>query len=100
RLVAAHRETDRGADVAGLRQRGVDDSVAAEVLLQPVGDPAHAAERADVLTHEEHLGALLERLAQTEVDRLGEGDGGHRWLASPSRNDASYPSNHARSDST
>jgi hypothetical protein len=80
RAVPAQRETDRGADDAGLRERRVHDPVRAEVLLEPVRDPEHPAERPDVLAHEEDLGVLLERTAQAGVDRLGERDalGGHR----------------------
>ena len=46
RPVAAQREPDRGADDAGLGERGVHHPVLAEVLLQPVGDAEHAAELA------------------------------------------------------
>jgi hypothetical protein len=55
--VAAQRHTDGGADDAGLGQRGVDDPVLAEVLLQVLGDPEHATELADVLTHDDTLGS-------------------------------------------
>ena len=82
RPVAAQREPDRGAHDAGLGQRGVDDAALAEVLLQPVGDPEHAAELAHVLTHDEHLGVVVERLAQAGVERLGQGQHGHREASS------------------
>jgi hypothetical protein len=72
--VAAQRHADRGADDAGLRQRAVDDTVLAEVLLQAVGDPEDAAELADVLAHDEDLGVVLHRLPQAHVEALGEGD--------------------------
>lgn len=71
--VAAQRETDRRADDAGLGERGVDDPVLAEVLLQSVGHPEDAAELADVLTHDQDLGVGVECLAQRLVERLGEG---------------------------
>ena len=64
RPVAAQRQADRGADDAGLGERGVDDPVLAEVLLQAVGDPEDAAELADVLAHDEDLGVVLHGLAQ------------------------------------
>ena len=70
RPVAAQREADRGADDAGLGQRGVDDPVLAEVLLQAVGDPEDAAELADVLTHDQDLGVVLQRRAQAALIAL------------------------------
>ena len=73
RPVAAEGEADGGADDAGLGERGVHDAVVAEVALQPVGDPEHSAERADVLAHEHDLGVVLERAPQPGVDRLGQG---------------------------
>ncbi len=69
---------DGGAEDAGLGERGVDDPVLAEVLLQAVGDPEDAAELADVLAHDEHLGVVLHRLAQAGVEALGQGDLAHR----------------------
>src|SRR5690606_22564677 len=97
------------------RQGGVDDAVRAEVLLQAVGDPEDPAEGADVLAHEQHLGVLLERAAQPQVDGLGQREPfGHRVTPSTgapasaaapgaptsavtSVNEASYCSNQARS---
>ncbi len=64
RPVAADRQADRGADDAGLGQRGVDHPVLAEVLLQAVGDPEDAAELADVLAHDDDLGVVLQGAAQ------------------------------------
>ncbi len=77
--VAAQREADRGADDAGLRERGVDDPVLAEVLVEAVGDAEDAAELADVLSHDQDLGVVLQRGAQGGVDRLGDREllGGH-----------------------
>src|SRR5699024_11967222 len=54
--VAAHGKSDRGADDAGLGQRGVQHTVFSEVLLQAVGDAEDTAEGADVLTHHQHFG--------------------------------------------
>src|SRR5690606_12330598 len=89
RPVAAHREADGGADDAGLRQRGVDDPGVAEVLLQAVGDPEDAAQRADVLAHDDDLVVVLHRLAQTGVEGLGQG---HRRHDDTSSNDAAWAS--------
>ena len=61
RAVAAQGHADRGAEDAGLGERGVDDPVLAEVLLQALGDPEDTAELADVLAHEDDLGVLLHR---------------------------------------
>ena len=55
RPIAAHRQPDRGAEDAGLGERGIDHPVLTEVLLQPVGDPEDTAELADVLAHHEDL---------------------------------------------
>ena len=74
RPVAAQRQADRRADDARLGERGVDDPVLAEVLLQPVGDPEDAAELADVLAHDEDLRVGLHGLAQAHVDALGQRD--------------------------
>jgi hypothetical protein len=53
--VTPEREADRGADDAGLGQRGVPDAVRAEAVLQALGDAEDAAEPADVLPHEHDL---------------------------------------------
>ena len=74
RPVAAHGQADGGAEDAGLGERGVDDAVLAEVLLQAVGDPEDPAELADVLAHEHDLGVVLHGLAQAEVERLADGE--------------------------
>ena len=74
RPVAAHRQAHRGADDPRFGERGVDDAVLAEVLLQAVGDPEDAAELADVLAHDEDLRVVLHRPAQARVERLGHGD--------------------------
>ena len=66
--VAAQGQADRGADDAGLGERGVDDPLLAEVLLQALGDAEDAAELADVLTHEDDLGVALHGGAQAVVD--------------------------------
>lgn len=91
RAVAAQGEADRGADDARLGERGVDDPVLAEVLLESVGDPEDTAELADVLAHDEDLGVGVEGRAQRLVDRLGQRHlfCRHRYLPSPSSaNDA------------
>ena len=82
RAVAAQRHADRGAEDAGLGERGVDDAVLAEVLLQALGDPEDTAELADVLAHEDDLGVLLHGGAQAARDALREGRRAHRWAPS------------------
>ena len=42
----------------------------AELGLEPLGDPEDAAERTDVLAHQDHLRVVEERLAQARVQRL------------------------------
>ena len=59
-------------------KRGVDDPVLAEVFLQAVGHPEDAAERANVLAHQNHFGIVFEGLAQAGVDGAGEGQLGHQ----------------------
>ena len=64
----------------------------AELGLQALGHPEDAAERADVLAHEQHLGVVAERLAQAGVDRLGHGQVSSTVVARslrPAPNDAS-----------
>ena len=73
RAVAAQRQADRGADDAGLGERGVDDPVLAEVLLQAVGDPEDAAELADVLAHDEDLGVGVQRPRSDSLSALASG---------------------------
>ncbi len=72
RSVAADRQPDRGAHDAAFGQRGVDDPVVAERLLQAIGNSEHAAQSADVLTHEQHAVVVLQAAAQTVVDGLRE----------------------------
>ena len=72
RTVAPHGQPDRGADDARLGDRRVDHAAFAEVLLQAFGDPEHASELADVLTHQHDLGVALHRLAQAHVERLAQ----------------------------
>ena len=55
RAEAAHREPDRGADDARLGERRVEHALVAELGLEALGDAEDAAERADVLAHEQHL---------------------------------------------
>jgi hypothetical protein len=71
--VAAHRQADGRADDAGLGERGVDDPARAEVALQVLGDAEDAAERADVLAHEQDLVVVLERAAEAGVEGLRHG---------------------------
>ena len=85
RPVAAQREPDRGADDAGLGERRVHHAGFAEVLLQPVGDPEHPAQLADVLAHDEHLGVGFQGLAQALVERFGQREHGHRATSSASK---------------
>jgi hypothetical protein len=86
RAVAAQREPDRGADDAGFGERGIHHPVLAEVLLQPVGDPEHAAEPADVLAHDHGFGVVFQCPAQSLVERLREREPRHRAASSnPSR---------------
>ncbi len=79
--VAAQRQADGGADDAGLRERRVHDAVRAELGDQAVGDAVNAAERSDVLAHQQGLGVVAEGGAQALVDGLGNGHGGHQWPA-------------------
>src|SRR5699024_7065843 len=99
RAVAADGHADRGADDAGLGQRGIDDSLRTEVLLQTFGDAEDTAELADVLADEDDLRVVLHGLAHSGGDRLREGKLLHQ--ASPaSANEAWYARNPARSSST
>jgi hypothetical protein len=101
RLVAAQRHADGGADDAGLGQRRVDHAVLAEVLLQPVGDAEDAAERADVLAHQDDLRVVLHRLAQAGVEGLRERElhRGHRAASSKEPRYSAYSSRWAASSS-
>jgi hypothetical protein len=78
RSVAADGQADGGADDPGLGQRGVEDAVLAEVLLQAVGDAEDATELADVLAHEQDLRVALHRGAQSLVQGLGHRQLGHQ----------------------
>src|SRR5215469_5185603 len=96
RPVAAQRETYGGADDPRLGERRIHHAVLAEVLLEAIGDPEHAAELAYVLTHDQHLGIGLERPAHPLVQGTGKSELGHRDASSnPSR----YASYSARSAS-
>src|SRR4029079_13018383 len=82
RPVAAVCEPDGDADDAGLRQRGVHDPARAEVALQPVGHPEHAAELAEVLAEQDDRGVVVERVPQARGE--GGGHGELRHQSSPS----------------
>src|SRR6266568_8870532 len=60
RAVTAQRHAESRSDDARFGQRGVDDAVVAEILLQRVGDPEYAAEAADVLAHQQDLRIVLQ----------------------------------------
>src|SRR5262245_36721252 len=78
RAVPANGESNGGPDDAGLGERSVHHPLLAEVLLQTVGNSEDAAQLSDVLTHDENLRVILERFAQTFVQRLAEGHRGGR----------------------
>ena len=75
RAVPAHGQPDGGADDAGLGERRVDDPAVAEIALESLGDPEHAAELADVLPQQDDLGVALHGPAQPRVQRLAERHG-------------------------
>ncbi|MDQ0894024.1 hypothetical protein QFZ26_001579 [Agromyces ramosus] len=77
RPVAAHREADRGADDARLGERGVEYALVAELGREPLGHAEHAAERTDVLAHEQHLVVGAHRVAEAGGDRLRHRQGLH-----------------------
>ena len=58
RAEAAHGQADRGADDAGFGQRGVEHALVAELGVQALRDAEDAAERADVLAHQQNLGVV------------------------------------------
>src|SRR5674476_785773 len=60
-----------GNERARTRQTGGPPPVRRRLLLQPVRDAEDAAERADVLTHQQHRRVGPQRRTQPEVDRLG-----------------------------
>src|SRR3954449_5364154 len=78
----SNRQSDGRADDARLGERGVDDAVLTEVLLQPVSDAEDAAEPTDVLTHDDDLRVVLERLAQSLVEGLAESEDRHQRASS------------------
>ena len=80
RPVAAHGQTDCGADDPGFGQWGVQHPVVTEVLLQTVGDAEDPAELADVLAHHDDLRVVVHGRAQAGVQGLRQrgGDRGHR----------------------
>jgi hypothetical protein len=103
RAVAAHGKADRATDDAGLGERGVENALLAELRLQPLGHTEHATEATDVLTHEENLRVIGERLLEPQVEGLRHAQGFDpcsfvaHWPASSK--DASYRSSHAAGSS-
>src|ERR1700722_7355230 len=57
---AVHAHADRGSNDAAFGDGCVDDAMLAVLALQPFSGAKHAAEVADVLTHEHHRRILLE----------------------------------------
>src|SRR6476660_9743396 len=55
RSIAAHSQTDCGADDPGFGERGVQYPVVTEILLQAIGDAEDATKLADVLAHHDDL---------------------------------------------
>jgi hypothetical protein len=74
RAVTADSQAHRRADDARLGERGVPHPLLTEVLLEPVGDPEHPAQPSHVLAHDHDFGVVLQSLAQTLVEGLGQGD--------------------------
>ena len=66
-------------------------ALVAELGLQALGHPEHAAERADVLAHEQHLVVVLHRLAQSGVQGLRHREFGRVELRQPGRAHSSPP---------
>jgi hypothetical protein len=95
RPIATEREADRRTDDPGLGERRVDHAILAEVLLQAVGHAEHAAELADVLAHDEHLGIVFHGAAQCGVDGLGQDELGHQCTSACEANEAWYLTNHS-----
>ena len=78
--VPAQGHPDGGSNNARFGQRRVHDSVLAKFSLQALSDPIHPAQCTNVLTHDEGLGVIGERGAQTFIDGLCHG---HRTHAAP-----------------
>ena len=75
--------TERRSENRGLRDRGVENALPAELPVQPPRDPENAARYRDVLAEENHLGALGELAAERLVE--GGGDRHRRCRARRSR---------------
>ena len=65
-----HGHADRAADDAVFGQRRVGDAVGAELSLQALGDPEHAAVSADVLAQHDDFRVRAQGHAQRVRDRL------------------------------
>ena len=63
------RHADRDPDDAGLCERRVDDPLLAELGHPPVGDPEHAAPRADVFAQEHRAVVGHQLVVQGVADR-------------------------------
>ena len=77
-------QSDRQAQDAGLRQRGVEDTVLAELVLEPLGGAEDAAVLTDVLAEDEGLRILRENVVEGTGDGLDVAHGGHGYFSSAS----------------
>ena len=66
---AVQGHPDGDPDDEGLGQRRVDDPLLAELLHEPLGDPEHAAARADVLAQDDDALVALHLVPEGVVDR-------------------------------
>src|SRR5213076_3271882 len=89
--VAAQRQADCRADDAGLRERGVHDTVGTELREEAVGDAVHAAQGPDVFAHEQRAGVVTQGGPQALINGLGNGHGGHQRATPVAASSGSAP---------
>ncbi|MNT89105.1 hypothetical protein D3C72_2297750 [compost metagenome] len=81
RLEPHCRHADRRADDAAFGQRRIHDARRAKARLQACGGAEHAAIDADILAQQQHIGIVLERMGQRQVDCFDQIDFRHGSLA-------------------
>jgi hypothetical protein len=77
RLETVQGHADRRSDDTGLCQRGVDDAIGAELLVEALSDPEYPAVDPDIFAQNNYIRVAGHLLSKGEIERLYHGELSH-----------------------